>query len=347
MNYADIIDVTENSALFGYELDAPGFAVLTIDGREIKSVEAGGTGRFRVSGLAPETSYHAELSGVGLDFTTLPAPEGPELYRFAVISDPHISAKEENRKGRFFVESAALAAESFAAACKLGAEFAVLPGDITNEGTEEEYRISRGVLARAELPVYVLPGNHDHPERGYWERFCGPRSWKMRLRDCTWIGADTSDKRLHEEDARAIREAVESGERVIVFSHYQLFEAPRINHKPNQAVGNREENGEVLELIRNSPVMLYVGHQNICSCAPCGRALQLNLPQTPQFPCAWILVRVFANGFYHQQIPIASEVMRQWSRRAGNEAAAFYGEPQWRGEYRMQSYEQSNFVWRG
>ena len=34
MNYADIISVTENSALFSYELEGPGFAVLEIDGRE-------------------------------------------------------------------------------------------------------------------------------------------------------------------------------------------------------------------------------------------------------------------------------------------------------------------------
>ena len=117
MNYADIINVTENSALFGYELGSPGFAVLRMDGREIKSVEACGTGRFQVSGLKPDTAYHAELSGVELDFTTLPAPEGEELWRFALISDPHISLKNENRKGRFFVESAPLTAETFAACC--------------------------------------------------------------------------------------------------------------------------------------------------------------------------------------------------------------------------------------
>ena len=122
MNYADIINVTENSALFSYELERAGFAVLNIDGIEYKSVEATGTGRFAVSGLEPGKAYHADLSGVGLDFTTLPEPEGEELGRFALISDPHVSLKDENRKGRFFVESGAIMREVLekAAELKLG-----------------------------------------------------------------------------------------------------------------------------------------------------------------------------------------------------------------------------------
>lgn len=102
MDYADIINVTENTALFSYELEKAGFAVLNIDGVEFKSVEATGTGRFAVAGLEPGHSYHAELSGIPLDFTTLPAPEGEELGRFAIISEPHVSLKDENRKERFF-----------------------------------------------------------------------------------------------------------------------------------------------------------------------------------------------------------------------------------------------------
>ena len=151
MNYADIISVTENSVLFSYELEGAGFAVLTIDGTEYKSEEATGTGRFYITGLEPGRAYHAELSGVSLDFTTLPPPEGGELGRFAVISDPHVSLKKENRKGRFFVESAAIMTECLEQAASLGAQFAVLPGDITNAGTEEEYLLCKKILERYNL----------------------------------------------------------------------------------------------------------------------------------------------------------------------------------------------------
>ncbi|MBE6384752.1 MAG: hypothetical protein E7048_03695 [Lentisphaerae bacterium] len=346
MNYADIINVTENSALFSYELEGAGFAVLTIDGREYKSVEATGTGRFEVKDLVPGRFYEAELSGVKLEFTTLPAPEGEELGRFALISDPHVSLKDENRKGRFFIESAFLMSETLANAAKLGAEFAVMPGDITNIGTEDEYMLCDTLLTNPPIPLHLLPGNHDYPERGFWEKYLGPRRWCFEKFGFTWLAVDTSDGTLTAEDAALIKEHLDKGEKLIISSHYHLFEAPRINHNSCLGIKNKEEHKELLEELKNFPVMIYAGHQNICSCARFGKAVQLNLPQIPQFPCEWLLVRVFANGFYHQAIPITSEVMRQWSRRSGDAAADFYGERQWKSAYRLQTFEQSNFIWK-
>jgi hypothetical protein len=52
MNYADIINVTENSVLFSYELENAGFAVLTVNGVEYNSVEATGTGNALVQLMA-------------------------------------------------------------------------------------------------------------------------------------------------------------------------------------------------------------------------------------------------------------------------------------------------------
>lgn len=345
MNYADIINVTENSALFSYELESAGFAVLQIDGTEYKSVEATGTGRFAVNGLEPGRAYHADLSGVSLDFTTLPAPEGEELGRFALISDPHVSLKDENRKGRFFIESAAIMRDVLEKAAELKAEFAVMPGDITNMGTPEEYQFCKDLLKDAPLPLKLLPGNHDHPERGDWEKCFGARSWSFKKFGYTWIGVDTSKNALTPEDAAVISGALDKDEKIIICSHYHFLPTPRINHKPGMKLGNADEYQELFERLQQKHTMIYAGHQNICSCVRYGNMLQLNLPQPPQFPCEWLLVRVFANGFYHQAIPISSEVMRQWSRRAGNAAAEFYDERQWCGDYRLQSYDQSNFLW--
>ena len=346
MNYADIINVTENSALFSYELEGAGFAVLTVAGREYKSVEATGTGRFEVRDLEPGTAYEADLSGVKLEFTTLEAPEGEELGRFALISDPHVSLKDENRKGRYFIESAFLMSETLANAARLGAEFALMPGDITNMGTEDEYILCDSLLKQSQIPLYPLPGNHDYPERGFWEKYIGPRRWEIEKFGFTWLAVDTSKGSLLPEDAAAIERVLDSGKKLIISSHYHFFEAPRINHNTCLGIRNKEEFSGLLQRIQDSSVMIYAGHQNICSCARFGKAVQLNLPQTPQFPCEWLLVRVFANGFYHQAIPITSEVMRQWSRRSGDAAADFYGERQWKSAYRLQSFDQSNFIWK-
>jgi len=38
---------------------------------------------------------------------------------------------------------------------------ALISGDLTDDGTAEGYRVAREMLARLELPLHVIPGNHD------------------------------------------------------------------------------------------------------------------------------------------------------------------------------------------
>jgi Icc protein len=41
----------------------------------------------------------------------------------------------------------------------------IVTGDLTDDGAEEGYRTARELLARLELPLHVLPGNHDDRRR--------------------------------------------------------------------------------------------------------------------------------------------------------------------------------------
>jgi 3',5'-cyclic-AMP phosphodiesterase len=42
-----------------------------------------------------------------------------------------------------------------------GVDFAVLPGDNTENGTEEQYELLRTALAWLQIPVHIIPGDHD------------------------------------------------------------------------------------------------------------------------------------------------------------------------------------------
>jgi len=347
VNYADIVSVTENQAVFSWQLDAPGFAELQLDGRSFRSAEAAGVGRFTVDGLAPDTAYTAELSGVRLAFRTLPAPQSAELFRFAVIADPHVSAKAENRKGRLMVESAGLFADALKQAKASGAAFAVLPGDLTNAGTPEEYEIVAEILKNSSLEVWNIPGNHDKVGSGLWEQKIGARRWLKTFAGVRFLGIDTAGAELTQEDARTIQDELTACGKTILFSHYQLFEAPRIRHKPLLGIRNKEQYGTLLENLAATPSFIFAGHQNICSVFRKGACVQVNLAQIVQFPCCFQLVRVFAEGLAVHEIPIRSEVLRQWSRTAENLAAEFYAEPQWDSSYRLGNFEQSNFFWKG
>ena len=347
--YAHIISFDWQSAVLAFDINQSGFAEIEIvnSGTVLKSVEAVGSGRFYLENLPPSTLielvFRSPAGEKGLSFTTLPEPQGDMLCDFALIADPHISIKKENRKGRFFVESAALADDVINRCAELGIEYTIWPGDITNAGLEGEYKLAEKVLRNLPQKPWLIPGNHDHnPE--LWSKFFGERRWVRELPGFgKVIGIDTSDKILHPEDAAAIERELDAAGKVTVVSHYQLFESADINHVPAAAVlpDNIGEYAKLLEKLANTQSLIYAGHQNIMSVCKINKAVQINLPQPPQYPCGWIRVRAFTNGTYYTFEPIASEVLRQWSRRAGEEAADFYEQRQWRAAYRRGRFPES------
>jgi hypothetical protein len=103
------------------------------------------------------------------EVTTLAPPPGAELFRFATISDLHIGSTTFGFRSRMVEhpvpavghpERAALAALADLAAW--GAELVVVKGDLTNRGRGHEWDRVASVLATTDLPIEVLPGNHDH-----------------------------------------------------------------------------------------------------------------------------------------------------------------------------------------
>ena len=347
--YAEIVSFDWEQALLAYDLSGAGFveAAVAETGVSVKSQEACGTGRLILRDLPSGTLIHVTLRHPGgekkFSFTTLPAPRGEMTGQLALIADPHISTAKENRKGRFFIESASIVREIIERCRELGITCTLWPGDITNAGLPGEYALAREVLAALPRPPVLVPGNHDHgPE--LWEKTFGPRRGRYPLPGGgTLVAVDTSEQILEKEDARAIAEVLEQEGRVAVMTHYQFFPSADIPHVPPERTmpTNIGDYGALLEKIRQTPSVIWAGHQNILSVTRSGEAVQFNLPQPPQYPCGWIRVRRFSNGDYYTFEPIASEVLRQWSRKAGNEAASFYNEPQWRDAYRCGRFPQS------
>ena len=347
--YAHIISFDFQSAVLAYDLGMPGFAeaVILNTAVSVKSEEATGNGRLYLdnlpSGTAIDVLFKHPNGERQLYFTTLPAPAGELLGQFALIADPHISTKKENRKGRFFVESAAITEDVIKRCTSLGISCTLFPGDVTNAGLPGEYELAAEVLKKLPEAPGLIPGNHDHaPE--LWLQYFGARRWEKQVPGIgKVIGIDTSDKLLHADDAEAIAKELERSGKVVIMTHYQLFESKDINHVPAASVipSNLDEYSELIQKICATPSVIYAGHQNIMSVTRVGQAVQINLPQPPQYPCGWIRVRCFANGTYYTFEPISSEVLRQWSRRAGDEAAEFYKQPQWRSNYRRGRFPES------
>jgi 3',5'-cyclic-AMP phosphodiesterase len=82
----------------------------------------------------------------------------------AQISDLHVA--EPDAWVRQLVDSNAnlSAAIDYLNSLKPRPDLVVATGDLTDNGTTEEYRLLRNIFEALEIPLYVIPGNHDEVE---------------------------------------------------------------------------------------------------------------------------------------------------------------------------------------
>jgi 3',5'-cyclic-AMP phosphodiesterase len=81
----------------------------------------------------------------------------PKPTLLVQISDIHIGGSEDGKDPIPRVEAVIEAIRSLPNA----PDAVLVSGDLTDHGAAEEYEVVRGLLARLELPLHVLPGNHD------------------------------------------------------------------------------------------------------------------------------------------------------------------------------------------
>ncbi len=102
---------------------------------------------------------------------TLASPPGRELFRFATVSDLHFGERsfgyrstivERPKPDQPHPERSTRAALAELGAW--GAEAVVIKGDITHGGKPRQWDRFAAVIAETDLPVIMIPGNHDSGE---------------------------------------------------------------------------------------------------------------------------------------------------------------------------------------
>lgn len=307
-----------------------------------ETVQANDHGRLVLDGLVPSTRYVMDVQWDGgsrrLIIETLTEPQGPCLQSWAVLADPHLSLSNENRKGRLFAESGMLLDDVLGHACRLGCSFAVVPGDLTNAGADEEYAELKRILQRHPIDVLAAPGDHDLGNgSAHWRDTLGPTRRATCRDDLTVVCLDTHDGTLHDDDLHQLVDtAPTAGGLRLVVSHHQLVPDGFIDRGKSKAVRNTADIEKRLDdWAGRGRTLVYVGHQNVPSMVECGRVVQFNVPMIPQFACAWVLARRYADGVAHTVVPIRSDALQHASRLGCAQAARLYDEPQWQLDYRL------------
>jgi 3',5'-cyclic AMP phosphodiesterase CpdA len=80
----------------------------------------------------------------------------PGLLRWVHIGDLHMTTDQETNH-RDLLEIIGAINANLAGHI----DFCVLPGDNADDGTEQQYRTVREALSGLNVPVHILPGDHD------------------------------------------------------------------------------------------------------------------------------------------------------------------------------------------
>lgn len=111
----------------------------------------------------------------------------------------------------------------------------VVSGDLSDDGSAESYVRFKSLMEPLDVPIYVLPGNHDarEPMRGAFSDSLpsdGPLNWTRQVRDVQLIGLDTlvegqGQGRLSSESMTFLQAALsEAGKRPVLLAlHHPPF----------------------------------------------------------------------------------------------------------------------------
>jgi 3',5'-cyclic AMP phosphodiesterase CpdA len=109
----------------------------------------------------------------------------PDLYGVFHVTDSHIGrAAPANPSGNL----KSLMARSSEVKCSI----VVVTGDLTDQGSPEQYKEFIRILNTCALPTFVCPGNHDRGDDN-WARFFGPQAYYFMFGQDGYMAYDTKD----------------------------------------------------------------------------------------------------------------------------------------------------------
>jgi hypothetical protein len=131
--------------------------------------------------------------------------EWPRTYTFAHVTDVHIGRADPPLRDQVFRRTAA-------EINRLGVDFVLLTGDLTDGATPEQYRTFLELLDLFEAPTFCTPGNHDRGDNArpegpdsIYERYCGAANYAFEFGRHRYLSLDTrwSDEYLTSPAHRA------------------------------------------------------------------------------------------------------------------------------------------------
>jgi hypothetical protein len=159
----------------------------------VRGAHRGGPGALDLLDLRPDTTYRIDVTWVGgraqLEARTLPSPPGEELCRLATVSDLHLGSDHwgasrlmVDRSGHEEPFPVRCARAAVTEAVEWGAELLLIKGDAAHHQHEDDFQLVGDLVDGIDIPVMLIPGNHDVDGRG-----SGPTPAKVGSRGIAYV----------------------------------------------------------------------------------------------------------------------------------------------------------------
>ena len=299
-----------------------------VDGVEFEQHHVGGPGSLILGNLSPATTYnvavswdragHREEGTAELSASTLPELGTRVLGKFATVNDLHIGARRfgalktmtdfEPDQEPFALRCARSAIED---AVLWGAEYLVIKGDALHAQSTENMQVLGNLVDEfSELPMMLLPGNHDVDGRGDLDHLQEPVG-KRRLHyvddvavheiaGIQIIGANTTIKKKGIGTITSVRQPIFDSVRrdtpSVVMIHHQLQQQNVHRYWP-PGIPKREAAEFLTALEQRSPDCLVTcGHTHRNRRHQHGKIPIAEVASTRDWPGVWAGYTVFEEG---------------------------------------------------
>ena len=164
---------------------------IALDAEWTETTSDGISAQCRLPASVPPGTYTLEArhdSGVDQNQRAVYVLESfPKNYVVAHLSDTHLGKEREGRR-----RSEAINQDISAQVNASDAAFAVITGDLTENGNPEQFQTFLRVIDACALPTFVCPGNHDRQALNY-EAYFAPLQYAFQFGEDGYLSFDTKD----------------------------------------------------------------------------------------------------------------------------------------------------------
>jgi len=236
--------------------------------------------------------------------SSLPPLTLEEDYSFIVITDIHM--EKENTYGLEKIKSIIETNTEI--------KFAVLCGDLTQTGAEQELKKILEIINSLPIPVYPVIGNHDifFGNWSVWKDLIGSTCYRVNTDSATLFILDSANAFLGKQQIDWLENELKSahgktdGNRVFVFSHANLF----VGYPNSQQHADTRERARIISLLSGKCDIMFTGHSHERLIREAGGVLHISIEDFTTYK-TYCLVTVSKAGIKYEFKKMSNERGRE------------------------------------